>query len=397
MDHTEETLFNGVNAILPSHCFISKIDYLEKYVNSTLPKNKWYNPPKTVFKGSFNEAKDVFLNKFQVAVKLHLRADVTVGSALSGGLDSSSIVSYVNNLLKCQNKTELQKTFSSCAVDKNYDERVWMDEVVKETGVDGHFIYPKGEDIFNLTESLLWHLDEPYQSQAAYLSNQIFKEARKNNVTVLLNGQGADEYLSGYGEFQMFRHKSLLFRGKFVQLFSELRSLDNFISLLSYSITGILPMFLLDRLYGLKRKSNFMDSILNDKLKNHKHTHPSLIHRNKKSSCFNVSNYQIFIDPLQKYLKWEDRNSMAYSVEARVPFLEKNLVEFSRSLPVEYLDENGKSKKILVEAMKGILVDKVRLRKDKKGFITPEERWFKEDFMMILLNCLGKMLNIAKV
>jgi asparagine synthase (glutamine-hydrolysing) len=71
---------------------------------------------------------------------------------------------------------------------------------------------------------------------------------------------------------------------------------------------------------------------------------------------------------------------MAYSVEARVPFLEKNLVEFTRSLPVEFLDEKGKTKKILVEAMKGILVEKVRLRKDKKGFITPEERWFKEDF-----------------
>jgi asparagine synthase (glutamine-hydrolysing) len=380
LDHTEETLFKGVNVILPSHCFFANIEELEYGIISKLPTNKWYNPSKTVFKGSFNEAKEIFLKKFQDAIKLHLRADVPFGSALSGGLDSSSIVSYVNILLKSENKSELQKTFSSCAVDQRYDERVWMDELIKETKVIGHFVYPNGEDVFKLTDNILWHLDEPYQSQAVFLSNHVFKEARKNNVTVLLNGQGADEYMAGYGAIQHFRYKSLLSKGKFSQLFKELKSPFVVLSLLQDSIMDLIPHFLKDWLYTIKKKKHVIHNILSDKIKNHKHRHPYLTNRFKKTDLFNITNYQIFHDPLQKYLKWEDRNSMAYSVEARVPFLDTNLVEFTRSLPVEYLDRHGEIKRILVAAMIDILPEVTRLRKDKTGFITPEEIWFKEDF-----------------
>jgi asparagine synthase (glutamine-hydrolysing) len=119
---------------------------------------------------------------------------------------------------------------------------------------------------------------------------------------------------------------------------------------------------------------------LGEALKNENQVHPYLLNNYKKSNLFSISNYQIFKDPLQKYLKWEDRNSMAHSVEARVPFLEQHLVEFTRSLPLEFFIENDVAKKVLVESMKGILPEIVRQRKDKKGFITPEERWFKEDY-----------------
>lgn len=380
IDHTEETLFKGVNSLLPGHCFFNKIKHLKYYTSFKLTKNKWYNSPKAVFKGNFTEAKELFLEKFKNAIKLHLRADVPVGSALSGGLDSSSIVSYVNILLRLENKSDLQKTFSSCAVDQRYDERIWMDEVVKETKVDGHFVYPKGEDVFQLTERILWHHDEPYQSQAVFLANHIFKEASSNNVVVLLNGQGADEYMAGYGEFRKFRHKSLLFKGEFIRLFKELKSPIAIFPYLKDAIMDLMPSSTRNWFYTFKKKGHVMDSILSDKLKNHKHSHPYLTNFYNKTSLFNISNHQIFHDPLQKYLKWEDRNSMAYSVEARVPFLEKDLVEFTRSLPVEFLDEPDMTKRILVEAMDGILPEIVRLRKDKKGFVTPEERWFKEDF-----------------
>lgn len=396
LDHTEETLFKGVYSVLPGYYYSGKIENLIKTDECKLQLQKWYNSFKTLFKGSFNEAKDIFLKKFQDAVKLHLRADVAVGSALSGGLDSSSIVSYVNILLREQNKSELQKTFSSCATDKRYDERVWMDEVVRETKVDGHFVYPKGEDIFKLTENILWHLDEPYQSQAAYLSNHVFKEARKNNVIVLLNGQGADEYMSGYSEFQLFYYKSLFFKGKFFQLFKEVKSPRIVLNILKDSMMFYVPVFIRNWLYNIQKKRHIMNRILTDKLKSEKHIHPYLINNYKKTSLFNISNYQIFKDPLQKYLKWEDRNSMAHSVEARVPFLETNLVEFTRSLPVEFLYEQGKTKKILVDAMKGILPEIVRQRKDKKGFITPEERWFKEDHFDDFVNLFKTNVKYSK-
>ena len=395
-DHTDETFFKGVYAVLPSHYLFDKINVITDLINNKLQLKKWYKPIQTNFNGSFAEAKETFLTKFQDAIKLHLRADVAVGSALSGGLDSSSIVSYVNVLLNEQNKSDLQKTFSSCSNDTRFDERIWMDKVVKETKVEGHFVYPKGEDVFILTEKILWHLDEPYQSQSAFLSNHVFKEAQKNKVKVLLNGQGADEYLSGYGAFQKFRYKYLLIKGNIVQLFIERISLKFIISILKESILDTLPFPVIKWLHRIQRKKHIMNRILTNKITSERYIHPYLTKRYKKNSLFNISDYQIFSDPLQKYLKWEDRNSMAHSVEARVPFLEMNLVEFSRSLPVEYLDELGKSKKVLVEAMKGILPETVRLRKDKKGFITPEEKWFLEDYFDEFVNMLKLNVKYSK-
>ncbi|MBK7107893.1 MAG: hypothetical protein IPH61_01720 [Bacteroidetes bacterium] len=99
----------------------------------------------------------------------------------------------------------MQKTFSSCSYDKQFDEKHWMDIVINHTNVDANFVYPEGKNIFDLSEKIIWHQDEPYQSQSAFSAYHVFECAKKNNVTVLLNGQGADEYLSGYNAFSMVR------------------------------------------------------------------------------------------------------------------------------------------------------------------------------------------------
>jgi asparagine synthase (glutamine-hydrolysing) len=217
-DHTEESLFKGVYSIPPSHYVFLDVEKVKENVFKLEPV-KWYNVNIIKSKQTFEEAKNEFLNKFKDSVELHLRADVPIGSALSGGLDSSSIVSYINILLKKENKTDLQKTFSSCSEDPRYDERSWMEEVVKETLVDGHYVYPKGEDVFKLTEKLIWFMDEPYQSQSAFLGYHVFMEAKKNNVVVLLNGQGADEYLSGYGAYKSIRQNNMInkFNGPYIK------------------------------------------------------------------------------------------------------------------------------------------------------------------------------------
>lgn len=396
MDHTDETLFTGVQSILPGHHFYGKSSSLGCTNNKKLKLSKWYHPIVKKFEGTYEEAKAIFLQKFRDSIKLHLRADVPVGSALSGGLDSSSIVSCVNGLLKEQNKKGFQKTFSSCAEDKRFDERIWMDEVIKGTEVEGHFVYPIGRDVFELTESIVWHLDEPYQSQAAFLSNQVFKEARKNNVVVLLNGQGADEYLSGYGEFQKIRYKSLLIKGKFFQLYKETKSIRVIIRLILNSIFNLLPFFLRTPIYEYRIKNHVMRRMLTNKWKRIDYTHPCLLNRCRLTSVFNISSYQIFKDPLPRYLKWEDRNSMASSVEARVPFLETGLVEFTRSLPAEFLCDRATIKRILVDSMEGILPEVVRLRKDKKGFITAEEKWFKVEHFDDFVNFFKNNVKYSK-
>lgn len=386
-DHTEETLFKGVYSIPPSNFVFESIDRL--IANSTkINTQQWYSIKNDHSKLTFEEAKSHFLEKFKESIHLHLRADVPIGSALSGGLDSSSIVSYINVLLREANKTELQKTFSSCSEDPRFDERIWMEEVVKETKVDGYYVYPKGEDVFKLTEKLIWHMDEPYQSQSAFLGYHVFEEARKNKVIVLLNGQGADEYLSGYGTFRYIKNLTLLKEGKFLRLFSEIKNPTTIIRLI---LSSVLNNFQTLRKF-IKRKNVF------DKIIDHKflETKPRPSNYWNYSNHLTVSRKQLFVDPLPRYLRWEDRNSMAHSVEARVPFLDYRLVEFVHSLPLEYLDAPNISKRILVEALKGILPEKVRNRKDKKGFITPEQRWFMEDFSKEFLQLFEDNVKHAK-
>lgn len=402
MDHTDETLFKGVYKLLPGHYFLGKTNEIIGNISSKLNSFRWYNIKIFTENLSFTDAVLLFRKKFETAISQHLRADVNVGSALSGGLDSSSIVSYVNILLKQQGKVELQKTFSSCATDERFDERKWMNEVEKATGVDSHYIYPKGENIFNLTEKIVWHLDEPYQSQAAFLSYHVFEASKKNKTIVLLNGQGADEYLSGYGQFRVIRLKNDLKSLKIKKVINELNNFGDFFSLVFSTFLDKVPHKIVHFFKYLRFKYNPLNKLINLTKIKKDYSPFDCNYYNRFTTSEALSNYQIYIEPLQKYLKWEDRNSMAHSVEARVPFLDHELVEFTLSLPIDFLD--GKSyfrKKILVAATEGILTDTVRFREDKKGFITPEEVWMREnhklDFLKMFDTYVDYSLGIINV
>jgi asparagine synthase (glutamine-hydrolysing) len=394
-DHTEETLFKGVYALPPSHFVLNKIENV--LLNTCkLKPIKWYSLKSSISKITFENAQNEFLKKFKDSVNLHLRADVHVGSALSGGIDSSSIVSYVSILLKQENKSKFQKTFSSCSEDSRYDERNWMEEVVKQTQVEGHYVYPKGEDIFKLTEKLIWHMDEPYQSQSAFLGYHVFQTAKQHNVLVLLNGQGADEYLSGYSSYRILRQKDLVKRLKLFKLYREVNSLSQTLRLILHTAIDKLPNKLRYELSFLNKKNRRLKKIINLNILDKERVHPYQLLQHNNQSQSGISSYQLFKDPLQKYLRWEDRNSMAHSVEARVPFLDYRLIEFVHSLPLDYLDAPNHSKRILVEALKGILPEKVRNRKDKKGFITPEQKWFMTDFSIDFLKLFDDNIVYAK-
>ncbi len=396
-DHTEETMFKDVFMLTPGGCFFDSIEKLSSYIKAgKLPVKQWYNPKKKLFEGGFEEAKKGFLKRFQEAIKLHIRADVPIGSALSGGLDSSSIVSYINILLRKQDKSDLQKTFSSVSNDEKYSEKKWIDEVVKETQVEGHFIYPNGKDVFTLTEKLIWHMDEPYQSQSAFLGYHVFQEAKKNKVIVLLNGQGADEYLSGYTAFRSQRQKELIKQLKIKSLKKENIGFSGILKILLRIAYEKIPLKLRFSVSQISLKNRQLYKIIDQKHLVRKRLHPYLINGYKKTDHYVISNYQLFTNPLPRYLRWEDRNSMAHSVEARVPFLDYRLVEFVRNLPLDFLDAPFQTKRILVESMNGILPEKIRQRKDKKGFITPEQGWLSGEYQKEFLDMFDHYAPYAK-
>jgi asparagine synthase (glutamine-hydrolysing) len=157
---------------------------------------RWYQLEGRPFRGSLEDAAAEFRSLFTDSVRLRLRADVPVGSCLSGGLDSSSIVCIANQLLRSQGAEAKQRTFSACAKVKRYDERDYIDEVVGQTGVQAHYVYPELSELFDTLDAIAWHQDEPFGSTSIYAQWHVFKLASEARVKVLLDGQGADELLA---------------------------------------------------------------------------------------------------------------------------------------------------------------------------------------------------------
>lgn len=383
-DHTDETMFNGVFQLPGGTFFKSKITEIIPDPAGKLKWLRWYTPERKIFKGSFMEATENFEALFKRSVLQHLYADVPVGTALSGGLDSSSIVCEVNRILKQSGNHSLQKTFSSCTEYEKFSEKKWMDIVINHTKVDAHFSYPSLDEVFSLTQKIIWHHDEPYQSQSAFLAFNLFGLARSNGVKVLLNGQGADEYMGGYGQFTIARYASMLKRLSIPSMVADMRNMKKFkrvtYSGLIQGITGhLLPVLLKRSIARLQSSSDHVKNIIDNKKLNADTTHPYDVIPVEYDSVSDISRHLTFYSTLPKYLHWEDRNSMANSVEARVPFLDHRLVEFTYNLPDHFLEKDGVSKRVMRESLAGLLPAEIKNRRDKMGFVTPEELWVKKE------------------
>ena len=399
-DHTNETMFSGVNQIPGGYYFLEKIDNILPDKEKKIIATKWYSIPEQPFQGTFEEASKQFEILFKSAVELHLRADVPVGTALSGGLDSSAIVCEMNNLLKKVDAHHLQKTFSCCSIDERYSEKKWIDIVIEQTSTESHFVYPELKDVFSITDELIWMHDEPYQSQSPFLAYNVFKLVKENDVKVLLNGQGADEYLGGYGQFMYVKLIKKFRAFKWLEVYKEIKDQDfkKFSKgyLLRIILASAIPDKLRGRLFESFNGSSIRKNLINNKVLGSKNVNADKQIPVNLYNVKGISQHQTFFSTLPKYLKWEDRNSMSNSIEARVPFLDYRLVEFTYNLPDDYLDYKGETKRVMRNGLKDILPEKIRNRKDKNGYLTPEERWVKKDDPALFRKKIEEAIKISK-
>lgn len=383
-DHTNETMFAGIFQLPGGAFYKSELNKIIPNDKGQIRYERWYHQKRQPFKGSFVDAALTFRELFERSVKEHLNADVPVGTALSGGLDSSSIVCEVNRLLKTEGYSSLQRTFSSCSTYEKYSERKWMDVVVNHTKIDAKFVYPELKEVFNLTNDVLWHQDEPYQSQSAFLAFRLFMLARSNGVKVLLNGQGADEYLGGYGQFTLARLAKMTTQFRFLALINEMSEIrknneTSYSTLIFGTVGHLLPYSVKNAITRFRSSSDHIKRIVNNKILKANAIHPYELIPIYYRTVPEISKHLTFFSTLPKYLHWEDRNSMANSVEARVPFLDHRLVEFAYNLPDDFLEKDGVRKKIMRQAMIDLLPEQIRNRRDKMGFTTPEENWVKKE------------------
>lgn len=373
LDHTDETLFQGVRQLRGGECMTCRL-------SEGLPQiHRWYSLPERCFSGTFQEAAKRTQDLLQDAVTLRLRADVEVGSCLSGGLDSSSIVCLMSQGLGDKGAKDRQRTFSACWHDNPCDERKWVDTVVRHCGVEAHYCYPTVDSLVDDCRTLTFHQDEPFGSTSIFAQYEVFRLARSQNVKVMLDGQGADELLGGYHPL-FGNHFYDLFRnlqwGRLVREMHGVGTLHPTAKPLQLLMNQLLPEIVRQPLRALAGKPTVKPRWLNLQALQAEDVCPF---PRQAKTYHEQSQLLLTRSSVPMLLHWEDRNSMAHSVESRTPFLDFRLVEHLMSLPVGYCLDRGVTKKVLRQGMSGILPDAIRDRYDKVGFATPEEQWMRRE------------------
>ena len=388
-DHSAETLFDSVQQLRGGEYL--KISLDRWTLGSQLPIQRYSSlPPRDLEHLSETEAAEQFRALFEESIRIHLRSDVPIGSCLSGGLDSSSIVCVMSDLLK-KTSADPTNTISACYPEKEVDEKPFMESVVAATGASAHYVYPKSEDVFRIAEKITWHQDEPYGSTSIFAQWSVFEAARAAGVKVMLDGQGADEQLAGYHGAFFQRMDQLVREARWLEIartFLERKDWQGttYAAQFASHIMPHTPRILWPIFEAFRRTPPPpAPSWLNSDALN--------AHKPKAGSTFAEAVAAMGLGPvrdigdlchamvgstnLSMLLRYEDRNSMAHSIEARVPFLDHRLVEFNLRLGNSHKIVGGDTKRVLRSAMRGILPEDVRTRRDKLGFATPEQRWFR--------------------
>jgi asparagine synthase (glutamine-hydrolysing) len=387
-DHTDETMFARVRQLPAGHYLEFDIGwvFMEKQspdVRDLYPVC-WYSLENaSIAPISGIRATEQLRAVMEDAVRLRMRADVTVGSCLSGGLDSSSIVCLMARQLAAHGSNLALHTFTACSHDAQYDESAYAQAVIHKISSHAFYVTPEPEQLFKNLDRLTWHQDEPFLSTSIFAQWCVFEEARKNGVIVMLDGQGADEILCGYRGFFGAYLAGLLRRRQVGRWLSELGAMRREINFGPMRSIGYTAAYLMPEFTGLLGR--FDGRAYSDKnwlRPCHRGVYakdPIRHAGGRTNSVRGMSLAQITATNLPMLLHWEDRNSMAFSVEARVPFLDYRLVELCLSIADEDKLGLGISKSILRRAMRGIVPDTVLDRRDKMGFVTAEKFWVTRD------------------
>jgi asparagine synthase (glutamine-hydrolysing) len=368
----DETFFEGVQRLEAAHL-------LEVRSDGTLSKKRYWALPRERQEITLERAAETFRGLFCDSVRNRLRSDVPLGSSLSGGIDSASVVCAIDRLRK--GSAHPQKTFSARFDDPSLDEGRYIELVAQATDVSSHVTWPTARAMVHDLDAMLHHHEEPIGSASAVAQWEVMKLARSEGVTVLLDGQGADEMLGGYLHYfrPLFRALS---RGNRRRLAAELGAFQavhgrSFVLGPRFRLESVAPGLL--RWLGSARRRLSRPPYL-------RHLDPEFAdaYRNEPppfeifADLDQALRYSTEVYGLEKLLRLADRNSMAHSREVRLPFLSHRLVEFVFSLPDEHKLAGGWTKLLLRRAVEGMVPREIAWRVEKIGFEAPQQQWLRD-------------------
>ena len=360
LDQGDETFFDGVARLPPAHSLTFGPGGLELHRYWSLERG---DPPAD----PVGAVRETFLD----AVRLQLRSDVPVGTCLSGGIDSSSIAVAV-----AHHGHEHQKTVTAYFDDPGFDERPYAEAVVERTGAEARWISFTPSELVDNLPAIVRGQGEPFGSTSICAGWFVMREAKRAGLTVMLDGQGGDEIFGGYRAFFGYRLSDLLRAGRVAEATAELRAFAG-VNGLRWAAVALVNPHVPERVRLTARARLRGAGTL---------VAPEL----RASESETAPNGHVFPDRLRRQLhlvlgrrglpellRYEDRNSMAHSLEARVPLLDHRLVELAFSLPGDELIHRGETKSVLRRALGDLLPAAVSGRRDKLGFVTPEARFLR--------------------
>jgi asparagine synthase (glutamine-hydrolysing) len=374
VDNTERTFFRGITRLPPAHNLLVSLDG----PLDARPTRYWSYPAQNG-RVQTGEAAERLRSLLEDAVRIHARSDVPVGTCLSGGLDSSTIVCLAEELRAAgEIPRYTHSAFGYLPQDQAFSERKHMEAVAQQTGARMFFV---DTDVDRFTEKLLEIVrqqDEPFGSTSIAAQWFVFEAAKREGMKVMLDGQGADEVLGGYhGYFpviasNLIRNRRLLSYARFHREHKELLGHG------PLPVRGAVWSALPERArrqvsrrarVPLPPGARLMSAPLRERVRTqYQPSPPASLHELLQGQTESVS--------LPSLLRYEDRNSMAHSLEARVPILDHRVVEFAFQLPDELKVNGVETKYLLREAMKGVIPEEVRARRDKVGFrAEPRATW----------------------
>ncbi|RYY85898.1 MAG: asparagine synthetase B, partial [Chitinophagaceae bacterium] len=363
-----ETFYEGVSKLPAGHWMCYKAG------EETIELNRFGEVEIEERELGDDEAIAEFQRLFGESIRRRLRSDVPLGTSLSGGIDSASVAAICGQY---GSSNYTHKAFTAIFPGFEKDEQALSTMVAQRLQLEQHFVEIRDDDVAMLMDAVQAQQDEPVASASALAQYAVFSAAKKAGVTVLLDGQGADEMLAGYEKYYRWRWQELLREGKLSQSgeLEAARALDITETFGAVSrFAARMPHFSAGILESRRRKEAGRTPFL----------HRDFVSANRPYFYYmlppqltlnGVLHYNTFTNGLEELLRLADRNSMAHSLEVRLPFVSPELVQFLFTLPARFKIREGRTKWLLRKAMEGQLPEEVLWQPRKTGFEPPQARW----------------------
>ncbi len=352
LETSSQSLFKGIEELKPSHYLVYDLITHHKYIQ------QYYTvSTQSIVEKSDSDIIQLIEEKLCHAIQLRLRSDVEIGSCLSGGLDSSIIAGIVTHL---QPNKQL-KLFTAVFPNESFDESNYAKSVADAVKGNWKTVTPTADEFFRDIEELNYYQDLPVWSTSTYSQHRVMKLASENNIKVVLDGQGADELFAGYAHHYMALWKENIGFKTIRNINEAKQTIPNAYKLFGKQLVKDSLGLSVDYAQYFTENNKQHSKSVNQKL----------------ASSLNQQLLTDYNGRLKSFLKCEDRCSMAFGIESRVPFADDvELVDFIFSIAGSRKIQHGISKYLLREATKKYIPPQIYARRDKIGFDTPLTKWF---------------------